>query len=251
MVQPRRVRTTPSLKNKIVLFDYDPHRSAAVAEKLFEGYRGVLQVDGFASYNSLERQDGVVRIGCNMHGRRKFEEAFKTGAKQGKSLAEIALKFYQRIYEVETKARGKSDEERLSIRTKEAVPIWDEFKKWADDSQRKVPPKSKIGEAFHYFLNEYPYLIGYLKDGQLEADNGFAERAIAKFAIGRKNWLFSIGEAGAEASSFFYSLLVTVKVNGGSPQEVLKRVFDQIPLAKTAEDIERIADLIVAGPIVH
>lgn len=245
------VRTTPSLKNKIVLFEYDPHRSSAVAERLFDGYRGALQVDGFSSYNSLEEQDGVVRLGCNMHGRRKFEAAFNTGAKQGKSLAEVALKFYRRVYGVETKARGKSHDERHSIRVKEAVPIWDEFKKWADESRRKVPPKSKIGEAFHYFLNEYPYLIGYLKDGSFEADNGFAERAIAKFAIGRKNWLFSIGEAGADASSFFYSLLVTVRVNGGNPQEVLTKVFDQIPFAKTAEDIERIADLIVAGPTVH
>jgi transposase len=69
--------------------------------------------------------------------------------------------------------------------------------------------------------------------------------------IGRKNWFFSIGEAGAEASSFFYSIIVTAKINGGDPYEILKKVFEIIPLAKTADDVDRIADLILAGPILH
>lgn len=249
------VRTTPSEEKKIVLFDYYQNRSGAVAEKLFSDYRGVLQVDGFSSYNALEKQDGIKRIGCNMHGRRKFEAAFKNGAKIGtknkESLAETALKFYKKLYDVETKCRKLPFEERNRVRQIESLPLWAEFKNWVDVNHKKVPPKSKIGQAFHYFLGEYEYLIGYLSDGRLEMDNGFAERAIAKFAIGRKNWLFSIGEAGAEASSFFYSLIVSAKINGGDPYEILKKVFEMIPLAQTADDIDKIADLILAGPIVH
>lgn len=249
------VRTTPSELKKIVLFDYDPHRSGAVAKRLFEDYRGTLQADGFASYNDVGKQDGVKRIGCNMHGRRKFEVAFKNGAKVGVkhsgSFSEVALKFYRKLYDIETRCRGLQFDERHQIRSTESVPIWAEFKNWADVNSKKVPPKSKIGQAFHYFLGEYRYLIGYLQDGRLEMDNGFAERAIAKFAIGRKNWLFSIGEAGAEASSFFYSLVVTAKINGGDPYEILKKVFEMIPLSKTAEDIDKIVDLILAGPTAH
>jgi transposase len=249
------VRTTPSEEKKIVLFDYYQNRSGEVAKELFADYRGVLQVDGFSSYNALEKQDGIKRIGCNMHGRRKFEAAFKNGAKIGtknkESLAETALKFYKKLYDVETKCRSLSFEERSRVRQNESAPLWEEFKNWADVNSKKVPPKSKIGQAFHYFLGEYQYLVGYLDNGRLEMDNGFAERAIAKFAIGRKNWLFSIGEAGAEASSFFYSLVVTAKINGGDPYEILKRVFEMIPLAETADDIDRIADLILAGPILH
>lgn len=63
-----------------------------------------------------------------------------------------------------------------------------------------APLKSKIGEAFRYFINELPYLKGYLKDGIFEDDNGFVEIAIKYFAIGRSNWLFSDSEAGASAS---------------------------------------------------
>jgi len=242
------VRCTPSELKKIVLFDYDPHRSAEVANRLFADYRGTLQVDGFASYNDLEDQDGVTRLGCNMHGRRKFEAAVRIGAQQGQSIGEEALKFYKRLYDIETKARLLSWDERHALRAKEAHSIWLEFKSWADAQAKKVPPKSKIGQAFHYFLNEYDYLIGYLKHGMFEMDNGFAERAITSFAIGRKNWLFADSEAGADAASFFYSIVVTAKINGNDPYVVLKTIFEQIPLAKTAEDIERLADIILTRP---
>ena len=193
----------------------------------------------------MERQDGVTRIGCNMHGRRKFEAAFRVGAKNGKSLGEIGLGYYKRIYQVETDARGKPANQRYTIRNEKAQPVWDEFKKWADKTRKKVPPKSKIGEAFRYFINEYDYLTGYMKDGKLEADNGFAERAIKSFAIGRKNWLFSDSTAGADASALFYSVMITAKINGVDPYKALVDIFDQVPLASTIEDFERIAAIIV------
>ena len=110
----------------------------------------------------------------------------------------------------------------------------------------KVPIKSKIGEAFHYFLNEYDALIGYLQDGRLEMDNGFTERAIRKFAIGRNNWIFSDTEAGAHASSLLYSLVVTAKVNGVNPYAALVKIFTELPKAKCLEDYERLADIILS-----
>jgi len=67
----------------------------------------------------------------------------------------------------------------------------------------KAPPKSKMGEALRYFEDEYPFLIDYREDGRFEIENGFAERAITSFPIGRKNWLFSQSEEGARASELF------------------------------------------------
>ncbi len=239
------VRCTPSDLKKIVLFDYDPHRTAAVANRLFAEYKGTMQADGLESYNGVGKKEGVIRIGCNMHSRRRFEAALKIGAKQGHTLAEVALKYYRSLYEIEANARELTWEERHAVRQKESVPIWDEFKTWAFEHEGKVPPKAKIGEAFRYFKNEYKFLTGYLDDGRLEMDNGFAERAIKNFAIGRKNWLFFDSEGGAEASSFFYSVVVSAKLNGNDPYKVLKVIFEQIPLAKTADDIEKLADLII------
>jgi hypothetical protein len=186
-----------------------------------------------------------------MHARRKFESALKVGAKNGHTLSETALKFFRRLYKIEEGARTLSWNERKKLREVESRPIWDEFKSWADVKGKRVPPKSKIGEAFHYFLGEYDHLIGYLEHGMFEMDNGFAERAIKSFAVGRKNWLFSDSEAGAEASSFFYSIVVTAKINGNDPYQILKTIFEKIPLAKTADDIEALADIILTRPTAH
>ncbi len=67
-------------------------------------------------------------------------------------------------------------------------------------------------------------------------DNGFAERAIKYFAIGRNNWLFSDTVGGAEASSLFYSFVVTARLNNVNPYDALNEIFDAVPLAKTIED---------------
>jgi transposase len=237
------VRSTPYGKNKIVLFDYDPHRSSDVAKRLLEEFTGYLQVDGFGSYNILEKH--VIRIGCNMHGRRYFEKAKTIGAKNGQSLAEVALNFYKQLYDHEEKIRSLPPTERHRLRQEIQQPIWDEFKIWAEANKDKVPPKSKIGEAINYFLSEYEYLIGYLKDGRLEMDNGFAERAIRKFAIGRNNWMFADTEAGAHSSAMFYSLLCTAKVNDVNIFDAMKYLFKEIPKCKNADDFERLADVIM------
>jgi transposase len=239
------VRCKPSGQNKIVLFDYDPHRSSEVAKKLLSEFKGYLQVDGFASYNALEKNFELIRIGCNMHGRRYFEKALTVGAKPGQSLAEVAMKFYKKLYEHEALIRELPPDERHKLRQAIQVPIWGEFKNWVDASHSKVPPKSKIGEAFHYFRSEYEYLIGYLKDGRLEMDNGFAERVIRKFAIGRNNWMFADTESGAHASAMFYSLLCTAKVNDVNIFDAMKYLFNEIPKAKTIEDFEHLADIIM------
>jgi transposase len=247
------VRSNPSDVKKIILFDYDPHRSSDVAKRLFADYTGALQVDGNASYNILEKNEKLIRLGCNMHGRRKFKEALVAGSKAGHSLAEIALKFYHELYEIEEKAKEQNLDfkDRHRLRILEAEPIWKMFNAWAIENQSKVPPKSKIGQAFHYFLNEYEYLIGYLKDGAYELDNGFAERAIKYFAIGRKNWLFSDTEDGAQASSLFYSFVITAKINKVNPYEALKKIFELIPTAKTIDDFEKLADILLTPLTIH
>jgi len=239
------VRATPSDKQKIVLFDYDPSRSGKVAKRLLADYEGYLQVDGYAAYNGLETQRGLIRIGCNMHGRRKFFDA-NEGSLKGQGLASQGLKFYKKLYDIEKSAKELSWDDRYALRQKEAAPIWDEMKDWADKHYGMVPPKSQIGGAFHYFLGEYEYLRGYLRDGRLEADNGFAERAVKYFAIGRNNWLFSDTVGGAEASSVFYSFVVTAKLNGVNPYKALNKIFDEVPLAKTADDYERISKALLS-----
>ena len=240
------VRSTPYGPNKIVLFDYSISRGSETMMGLIAGIKGYLQTDGLNVYDKVGKEEGIVRLGCNMHARRRFEKAKTEGAPSGKSLGEVGLQFYKELYDLEEEIRDKTPEERYQMRNTRGRPIFEKMKVWVEETMPKVPIKSKIGEAFHYFLNEYDALIGYLQDGRLEMDNGFTERAIRKFAIGRNNWIFSDTEAGAHASSLLYSLVVTAKVNGVNPYAALVKIFTELPKAKCLEDYERLADIILS-----
>ena len=82
-------------------------------------------------------------------------------------------------------------------------------------------PKSALGRAIHYLLEQWPYLTRYLEDGRLELSNNRAERSIKPFVMGRKNWLFANTTGGAQASAVIYSLMETAKENGLVPYQYL------------------------------
>ena len=239
------VRSTPFGEKKVVLFDYRISRGTDTINKLLSGYQGYMQVDGLSSYDNAAKDECVTRLGCAMHARRRFEGAFVNGVTSGKGLGEVGLKYFKAIYDIEDKVREKSPEERSRVRLEKAKPIWEEMKAWSEKKKSKVPKQSKIGGAFAYLLSEYEFLTNYLLDGRLEIDNGFTERAIRKFAIGRNNWLFSDQVAGANASALLYSLVVTAKANGVNPYKALVQLFTQLPLAKSEEDYVRLAGLIL------
>ena len=73
-------------------------------------------------------------------------------------------------------------------------------------------------------------------------DNGFVERTIKYFAIGRNNWLFSDSVDGAKDSSTLYSLAVTAHLNGVNPYEALRDLFTELPKMATCEAYEKLTD---------
>ncbi len=90
-------------------------------------------------------------------------------------------------------------------------------------------PKSKLGEAITYCLNQWRKLNAFLLDGRLELDNNRSERAIKPFVIGRKNWLFANTPGGARSSATIYSLVETAKENGLNPFTYLTYLFERLP----------------------
>ena len=56
-------------------------------------------------------------------------------------------------------------------------------------------------------------LEGFLLDGRLELTNNRAERAVKLFVIGRKNWLFSDTDKGADSSALCYSIIQSARLN--------------------------------------
>ena len=233
-----RSRHGPGI-NPIVLFDYDPTRSKEVPKRLLEGFTGYLQVDGYAGYDEVCQREGVTRLGCMAHVRRKFFEAHKAGNKPGGEANQV-LQWIGKLYKIEETIQDKSIDDRKAIRLKQAISILDELKAFLDTHQNKYPPQSLMGKAIGYAHNQWVHVLTYLQDGRLSIDNNFTENRIRPFAVGRKNWLFSDSVAGAEASAMLYSILQTARGNGLEPYAYMHHLFTELPKAKTAEAIDKL-----------
>lgn len=232
-----RSRHGPGI-SPIVLFDYDPTRLKEVPNRLLAGFKGYLQADGYAGYDEVCKQEGVTRLGCMAHVRRKFFDVFKTSKKKPGSPSDQVLKLIAAIYKVEEKIKDKSIDERKETREKEETPFLDKIKTFLDENQNNYPPQGLMGKAIGYARNQWEYLINYLKDGRLSIDNNFTENRIRPFAVGRKNWLFADSVAGAEASAMIYSILQTARGNGFEPYAYMRYLLTELPKAKTLEQIE-------------
>jgi len=207
----------------IVLYDFHESRAAQCAINFLQGHSGYLQVDGYQGYASTD----ATLAGCWAHARRKFKEAdiaqSKGKPKAGK--ATWAMNHIRKLYRIEAAIKDKSPSEKQAYRIEHATPLLEEYKAWLDKSILQVPPKSALGKALAYSLNQWPKLIRYLEDGQLNIDNNRAERAVKPFVIGRKNWLFSNTTSGAHASSVLYSIVETAKANNLVPFDYLHHVL--------------------------
>ena len=205
----------------IVLYDYHASRSSRCAIDFLQGHSGYLQVDGYQGYASTE----ATLVGCWAHARRKFKEAQIAQPKGKKGKATWAMTHIRKLYRIEASIKDKTPSEKQVYRQEQAVPLLNELKEWLDKSLLQIPPKTALGKAVGYCLNQWPKLIRYVEDGELNIDNNRAERAIKPFVIGRKNWLFSNTEKGAHASSILYSMVETAKANGLIPFNYLHQVI--------------------------
>ena len=222
----------------VVVYDYDPSRSAKVPVRLLEGFNGYLMTDGYDGYNALERTEGIERLACWAHVRRRFVEAVRVQPKGKRGKADEALALIGKLYSIEREHKQASVDARHLVRQHRSVPVLAELQAWLQKTQPLVTPKSALGTALAYMGNLWSRLTRYTERGDLPIDNNRCENAIRPFVIGRKVWLFSDTPAGAHASAVIYSLVQTAKANGLEPYAWLRQVLRDLPAAKTVEEVE-------------
>jgi len=224
----------------VLLYRYNPTRSAEFLVDNLKGYNGYLQCDGYPAYDKqgILKDRDIKLVGCWAHVRRKFFKVTK--ATKNSSIANKALKRIKLLYKIEEKARLESisPDKIKALRQRESKKIVEDFKDWIDTLVNVIPPKSTLGKAIAYTRNEWPKLIVFLEDGRIPIDNNLVENAIRPFVVGRKNWLFSGSPRGADASAGLYSIIETAKANGLEPFWYLLHLFNNLPKAKTPSDYE-------------
>jgi hypothetical protein len=103
-----------------VVYFYSPDRKAERPAAHLEGFRGTLQVDGYAGFERLTDRGDVVLAACWAHARRKFYEVHEATALP---IAAEALRRIAGLYAIETTIRGQPAQARKDVRRAKSLPL--------------------------------------------------------------------------------------------------------------------------------
>lgn len=170
------------------VFEFQLGRGREVPKKFLGQWQGILQTDGYQAYDNIGGGK-LVRVGCWAHARRKFVDAVKVNPKDAQAIAMVTR--MDALFLVDRHAREQqlSVEERLALRREHgaswAQEIYDECVKL----RASALPKSALGQAVSYTLNQWPRLRRCFDYAEVELSNNLAENSMRPVALGRKNWL--------------------------------------------------------------
>jgi transposase len=203
-----------------VVFDFTADYTAAGPNEFLKGYKGYFQADALAQYEGLYGEEKAKHVCCMAHARRKFVAAVDGGDNRGNA----ALEYVRRLYAIERdlppllppsddpvaqQQRRQREDTRRAIRQQQAEPILAELKKWLDENQPKALPKTPLGQAIGYALNNWEALKRYLEQGYLAIDNNLSERTLRLIALGRNNWGVLGSETGGETAAVLYTMVAS------------------------------------------
>ena len=162
------------------VYDATPGRSRDGPQTFLKGFTGHVPADAFGGYDGLYAT-GATGVACGTHARRTFHEARDSDSRRSlEALARIRV-----LYDIEGRAKPMARDDRRSLRQREATPVLAAFGVWLGTLRAEVLPKSPIGQAVGYALNQWAALNRYVADGDLAIDNNAAERALRGIAVGR------------------------------------------------------------------
>ena len=212
-----------------IVYFYAPGRGGVHAENFLKGFEGTLQVDGYGGYNRLtrdSREGEPLRLAyCWAHARRKLHEIFE---KDASPIAGEGLRRIAEFYRIEADIRGRSPEDRHTIRQAETKPLIEKFGIWLAAQRARVSRKSRLGEKLTYIANHWTGLQVFLDDGRVEIDSNAVENRIRPIALTRKNALFAGHDEGGKAWGRIASLIETAKINDVEPFAYLTATLEAI-----------------------
>lgn len=209
----------------VVAYVYAPDRKAERPKAHLDGFRGVLQVDGYAGYRALAGRSDVQLAFCWAHVRRRFYELAAAGPAP---IASEALQRIAELYEIEKGIRGRQADERREVRKEKTRPLIVALEPWLREKLALISQKTKLAEAIRYVLSRWEGLTRFIDDGRIEIDSNVVERAIRPIALSRKNALFAGSDGGGEQWAIIASLIETCKLNNVDPQAYIADVLAKI-----------------------
>ena len=227
-------------EHPFIVYDFTPTHSHDGPAAFLEDYDGYLQADAYSGYEPIfaDEDHDRTEVACWAHTRRKFFVAQSSDLMRSM----IVLAYVRLLYDVEREAKQRklTGEARRLLRVEKSVPLLDGIERYLRAEQAQVLPKSPIGDAIGYALNNWTALRRYTEDGDLEIDNNGAERSLRGIAVGRKNWLWYGSDQGGHTAAILTSFVATCKRLHVDPFAYLRDIFERI----SAHPAHRLAELL-------
>jgi hypothetical protein len=213
------------------IFDFRVSRHRDGPDDFFRHSQCKVQGDCFSGNRSVVlNSDGRLEfVACWGHARRKFVEATTYTAER-----DLLLGMIQALYDIETRAKEMSWQERQAQRQHESTIILESIRRWLDSEPLGVVlPKSDFAEALRYLRNHWQALNAYVSDGRIPIDNNGVERLMKQVAMGRKAWLFVASMAGGEQSAQLMTLVSSARRHDLDVWVYIKDILDQLLAGST------------------
>jgi transposase len=227
--------------SRLVSFRYTKDKTGASAPSELAGYKGRLQTDGAANFGPASEADGVVRLACWAHVRRKFFEAEKAGDKDAKPWLDDIGKLFaveRHIREGKDWKNGPDKTIRLRrLRTRLSKSILKNlFAKAHAHLAETSLRKTGLVAALRYTTKLEAPLRACFDDAGSRIDNNLVESAIRPLKIGAKNWLFIGHPDAGPTAAILFTLVENCRIAVLDPAEWLAEALVHAVEARTEKE---------------
>lgn len=201
---------------------------------VYSGYNKAIRITN--EYRVSNGKLEIIKIYCNAHARRRFKDSLINFELE----SNYFIKCYRKIYRLEDKKRLTLEKRRkwqsiyFKLMERKAIAL-----------NNSYPPKSSLGKAINYFLNNFVELTIFLKHEDVPIDNNSQERLMRSPVIGRKTWYGNHSRKGATTSAILFSIVESCKLNNVNPRIYFKEIIQSIHQgqeALTPSEYAKIAD---------
>ena len=216
-------------------FEIHNTRSGSVAAKFLADSECLyLMSDVYSGYIRAVREANEIRrsqkrpeitvLFCNSHSRRRFTEAQINYPDE----AQFFIQKYGDIYKLESELKiltNPSDkrQKRASMRLH-----FEAMAARAQELRTTVSDKSSLARAIDYFLSNYKELTRFTEDFHLPIDNNRSERQLRCPVIGRKTWLGTHSERGAETTEILFTIFQSCNLSKVNAHHYLSAVVEAL-----------------------
>ena len=215
-----------------IVFTYSESRARRVIEQILnDSFTGTLVSDGYSAYASyVARTDDITHAQCWVHTRRQFFDAKDDEPVLAEEMMERMAALFS--FEQECKTQGLEGEAKRKHRLEYSKPVVDGIIERVTDllQQRAFLPSAPFTKALGYLHSRTMELRVFLENPDVPLDTNHLERALRPIPMGRKNWLFSWSELGAQHVGVIQSLICTCKLQGSDPYVYLTDVLQRISI---------------------